>query len=84
MEISNECCICFETDWVMRTPCQHLLCLKCLLILTEDKCPCCRQPFRHTLPPKILTILKNVSNLNNSSSSLVDVNDHYQFPPLGQ
>ena len=41
---SQICCICFEkTSHVMQ--CQHFVCPSCILHLSQDLCPYCRQRF---------------------------------------
>jgi len=38
----NECCVCFETDNVCYTNCNHLLCKDCYKLLYVKNCPLCR------------------------------------------
>lgn len=73
------CGICFGNQWILKTPCQHILCLECLLKLRKDECPYCRKPLFLSLPIKIRQVLKNSYAKNNT----LDINDPDEFPSLG-
>ena len=38
-----ECCVCYSATQT-KTDCGHLVCMKCIRKLDDDKCPYCRTP----------------------------------------
>lgn len=38
----QECCVCTESSFVVRTNCNHYVCLNCLTKLRKIECPYCR------------------------------------------
>ena len=85
----EECPICLNNTkgaFNITTPCNHMLCLGCFLKLKKMICPICRCDFKDKLPGYIKSYFdkkkeleKNVQNAYN----LIDINDEYEFPPLG-
>ena len=83
---TEECPVCFEKVWVARTKCGHPICLKCILIMTENRCPCCRKKnVFNSLPNPIKNAMKlfKESSKKKETKPIVDINNHYDFPPLG-
>ena len=39
----EECPVCFGKIWLTKTSCNHLICITCILELTENKCVYCRK-----------------------------------------
>ena len=61
----SECPICFNSLWLLLTPCKHNICLQCLLKLRKDECPTCRGLFYNQLPieiQRIMTVYKSESD----------------------
>ena len=44
--MNDKCCVCLEESNCM-TPCKHEMCLQCINILNDKKCPICRTQFDH-------------------------------------
>lgn len=81
----SECVVCFTSNWVANTPCQHNVCIECIFKLKKDECPMCRRKIMYTIPEGLRTYLqlyRNNQKNNNSSETRVDVNDIEEFPPL--
>ncbi len=76
----DECQICFGEQWVVKTPCKHLLCLSCLLQIRKDMCPTCRRPLLTSLPPEIQRILP--MNTQVVKSGILNINNREDFPSL--
>ena len=73
--MNEECCVCFEKLWIVNTPCNHHICLDCLLKLKNDECPLCRSKLISKLPKKVKTFFKiNDNKLN--------IFDRDEFPSL--
>lgn len=53
----DECCVCYNdsNSFLMKTKCDHSICLQCIVQLKATNCPMCRQDF----PTEIKNILKN-------------------------
>jgi hypothetical protein len=83
----KECPVCFGKVWLTKTSCNHLICVKCILELTENKCVYCRKKnIFNNLPFPIKSISKmfkkkNKKNINRPTNN-VDINNLYDFPPL--
>ena len=71
----NNCCICFDKEWVSRTPCNHYICITCLIKLPPNEqkilCPICRKKLN--LPEGIINVRKK------RSPYVLNIED---FPPL--
>lgn len=81
-----ECPICFDKQWLVKTPCKHSICLKCILDLRNNECPYCRKKnIFDSLPTSIKTLTKMFSknNDNKPKTSVVNIDNYYDFPPLG-
>lgn len=52
----DECCVCYNDNnsFLMKTKCNHNICLQCIVQLKATNCPMCRQDF----PTEIKNILK--------------------------
>ena len=75
----EECGICFENNWILKTPCKHIICLECLLKLQKDECPYCRKLLFNKLPLAIQQII----NINYSKKKKgLNINDYIEFPSL--
>ena len=76
----DECHICFGENWVVKTPCKHLLCLDCLIKLRQDMCPTCRRPLLNSLPIEI----RMIANMNTTPTRSTGLNIHNRddFPSL--
>ena len=60
---TEECCICYNNSFLMKTKCKHNICLECIFNLKSTNCPMCRQEF----PIEIKNILKKkLPNFHNS------------------
>jgi hypothetical protein len=79
MNKEEECPICFEKNWISKSPCNHFICLQCLIKLKSDQCPSCRKPLFYSLPNSIKTIV-NMTNYQQKNS--LNINDLDQFPHL--
>lgn len=56
----NKCCICFNSNFIKcHLSCNHLICIECLLLLEESKCPFCKKNINNEIPENLLKILKN-------------------------
>ena len=76
----TECPICFNSLWVVNTPCNHNICIKCLIKLRKDECPTCRRKLYNQLPlefQRIMTIFKPIENENR-----LNINNYEEFPDL--
>ena len=76
----TECPICFNKDWVIRTPCKHHICIQCLIKLRKDECPTCRRVLSGSLPiefKRIMTIYENELD-----SKELNINNYEDFPSL--
>lgn len=75
-----ECPICFNSLWVVNTPCNHKICIQCLIKLRKDECPTCRQVISGTLPfefKRIMTIYKPELD-----KKKININNYEDFPTL--
>ena len=62
-----ECCICYNENYVVKTNCNHEICVDCLSKLYKPICPICRNNLKNKLPKIILTlILKNSTKKYNN------------------
>ena len=73
--MSLECCVCFENDWVSKTPCKHLICIKCLLKLKKDECPMCRRELFSKLPMSIKNLISITKEPIREISNIIDTTD---------
>lgn len=86
-----ECPICLEKDkWITETPCNHKLCISCIIELKENRCPFCRKKkVFNSLPFFVKRVSKMFSNNNNTKTistnqeSNINVDSYFDFPPLG-
>ena len=87
---NEECCICFETDWVCRSSCNHFICVNCIVQI-KKQCPICRADLSAKLP----NILKPISKMskeesleisifsgNNLNAEIPNIYDISEFPNL--
>ncbi len=75
----EECPICFGDTWITKSPCNHTICLSCLLKLEKDECPYCRKPIYYSFPPNI----KNISKINPFlAQNTLNINNYEEFPSL--
>ena len=79
-----ECTICFEKKWVTNTPCNHKICLRCILNLKNNECPFCRKKnIFNSLPKCIIENSKFSKTKYEEKKIYPDINNYYEFPPLG-
>ena len=85
-----DCPICLSkinSEFKIKTPCNHALCLKCFLKLKNTICPLCRFDFKEKLPGLLKTHFNNKEALAKINISVLqaslDLNDEHEFPPLG-
>ena len=74
----SSCPICLTTTkdkFIIKTPCNHEICLECFINLRKAKCPLCREDYRGKLPD----FFKCHFTENKTQINVFDVND---FPPL--
>lgn len=71
------CCICYEEDDIIVTPCKHHICEMCTIFLVGNGCPICRTNISASFPQKIKSIrehfdVKNdrIKNLENQVRTL--------------
>ena len=82
-----ECAICLskmEKMFSIKTPCEHEFCLKCFLKCNNTICPLCRKDYFKKLPSVLkchFTNKEKIAAIN--LRSVPDLNDDYEFPPLG-
>lgn len=85
--MSGSCFICFEStknEFTITTPCKHTLCLRCFLKLKKTECPMCRKDFINKLPIMLDNHFDNKKKIENVGlQSYYDLQDNYDFPPLG-
>ena len=83
-----DCPICFEKDkWITKTPCNHKICIDCIVELSKNICPFCRKKnVFDTLPIVLKRNCKMFRSFNkedkNITTSGVNVDSFYDFPPL--
>ena len=81
----EECPVCFGKIWLTKTSCNHLICITCILELTENKCVYCRKKnVFNNLPLSIKNVCKMFKKKKklNKPINNVDINNFYDFPPL--
>jgi len=81
-----ECPVCFDKQWLVRTPCKHSICLKCILDLRNNECPYCRKKdIFNDLPANIKMLTKMFSEKSGKKqeTKVVNIDNYYDFPPLG-
>ena len=44
------CSVCYESTWLTSTPCNHPICVGCLLKLRKKECPMCRLDLTESFP----------------------------------
>lgn len=76
----KECIVCFNTDWITHTKCEHIICIECLFKLQKDECPMCRREIKKTLPKNLRNLLNCAPVPKKEGFDLANIND---FPPLG-
>ena len=78
----KECCICFESEYITYTNCNHIICCNCLISLPNLSCPMCRKTL--ILPKEIRKTIMNKNKLRDriSNNQVLDVENQEQFPPL--
>ena len=70
-----ECCVCLEKKYVFSTPCNHNLCVNCLIKIKKLECPMCRRKLEG-LSEEFL------NKRNNIHYPAIDLNNEEDFPPL--
>ena len=85
-----DCPICLtraKGEFKIKTPCNHAFCLRCFLKLPSTLCPICRRDFKNELPGDFKRHFETKEALEKINiqvvSNPVDINDEYEFPPLG-
>ena len=75
----DECPICFinlDKQFTVRTPCNHVFCMKCFTIIPNRICPICRYNFDTKVSHKkyIDNFIENIQKNN--------IINELDFPPL--
>ena len=82
-----ECIICLENkQYICITSCNHHICVDCLFRLKDTICPMCRKNLSDELPSKVKNNIIERNLLENTNkrldTSVIAINDEYEFPPL--
>ena len=81
-----ECPVCFNSLWIINTPCNHNICIQCLIKLRKDECPTCRCKVYNQLPiefQRIMTVYKpNEINVTHNIEDVLNINNYEEFPDL--
>ena len=85
-----DCPICLTkatNEFKIKTPCDHVFCLRCFLKLKNTICPLCRSNFKDKLPGPLKIHFKHKEEMEKINIPVipvpVDINDEHEFPPLG-
>lgn len=78
--IYQDCCICYKdsNEFILKTSCNHFICMTCLYKLTKYECPMCRKEF----PDDIKNLLPNNNNLNNSNYGILQSGFAWNGTPM--
>ena len=56
----NNCYLCSKNSFInTKLTCNHILCIECLLLLEETKCPYCKKNITNEIPQTLVYIIKN-------------------------
>ena len=77
----EECCICFETNWVCKSECKHYICINCLIQIKKE-CPICRLDMSTSLPNALKPIVKMNKQPTQVLNSNLNIYDNSEFPHL--
>lgn len=58
------CSICYENEWLTKTPCGHDICVSCLCQIRKPECPICRFDLKNSIP-KVLKPRTQIDILRN-------------------
>ena len=79
----TECCICFNSNYMTKTNCNHSICMNCLMDLRKIECPMCRKNLTGELPERLLKYLLIKNNPDDKEKPFhMVLNDLGHFPPL--
>ena len=78
----TECPVCFGNEWLTTTPCQHTICLHCLLQLRKDECPSCRSKIWYALPQSLQSLVAMPHQNKSKPRYQLDIYNHDEFPSL--
>ena len=85
-----DCPICLTSakgEFKIKTPCNHAFFFFFFLKLPNTLCPLCRRNFKNELPGDLKLHFETKEKLDEINiptvSNRVDINDEYEFPPLG-
>ena len=45
----DKCCVCYDNTNLIKTQCNHYICVKCFYKLKEKFCPLCRKQYNEQL-----------------------------------
>lgn len=78
--IYQDCCICYdeENTFIIKTKCNHFLCMQCLYKLKKYECPMCREVF----PDDIKNLLPNTNVLNNANYGILNSSFSWGGTPM--
>lgn len=76
----HECCICFNKKWMVTTPCNHPICLRCLFAI-KNECPICR---REVFDKDFPDFLRDLLDCNFEKIKTPEEIFEDNFPPLGR
>lgn len=80
----EECCVCFMHTQ-NKTPCGHLLCKQCWLLLSEPACPICRQQISIIKMRRLVHGIKSISDEFAPSMSMIQAaQDTPSLPTLAR
>jgi hypothetical protein len=75
-QIFDECCVCYlgNETFIIKTTCNHYICMPCIYKLNKHECPMCRSKF----PEEIIKILPK-KNTTHSSSNYGILNSDFNW-----
>lgn len=79
-----ECSVCLSderTVLLCKTPCGHMICADCIILIKKYECPMCRQPFPAMEAVQKSRLLFNYKN--SEKGAVLAIYDNDQFPTLG-
>lgn len=77
-KIFDECCVCYAGNdtFIIKTTCNHYICMPCIYKLKKHECPMCRNEF----PEEIIKLLPK--NNNSDNYGVLDHNFNWSGTPM--